>query len=76
MATQEINFARRGTIGVVAGIGLILLSLVVAYFGGAMASKPELVNQTAAHWMMVIMAIGILVDFNGVADLELAKERA
>lgn len=64
---------RAGFARVYAGIGIMVLSLVVAYFGGAMAPAPELVNPAAEGWMLVIMITGLVVNLRGVGYLKLAE---
>lgn len=69
------HIAKIGAQRVVIGIGFMVAGLAVAYFGGAMAPKPELVNAAAERGMLVLMLIGIVTDLNGVATLHFDGEQ-
>jgi hypothetical protein len=71
---SKSRLERAGVAQIWAGIGIMLFALVVAYVGGAMAPKPELVDQVTVRWVLIIALIGVAVDMRGLAYLSLAKE--
>ena len=67
MTKTELQNA--GSRRIVAGIAIMALAIGVAALGGAFAPKPELVNQVAERWMLLLMLIGTAVDIKGLSYL-------
>lgn len=67
------KFENAGMTAIGIGTGIMLLALAVAYFGGAMAPSPQLVDRTALGWTMVLMFVGVAFNLCGLARLNMVE---